>query len=142
MYNKVYYFNTEEEANDALNKIKEIAEDYSMISLADVNESCGLVGPYTDRKVGWTKSTIDKICIVRDVNFYSIVLPRPIPIYDEEPKVTYREHHIKKPTLEKSPEPLHITIHTKDIDDVDEILAEIFSHISTVKDRMINLVIM
>lgn len=146
MNNKTYIFNTRGEAEDTLSKIKEIAEDYSMISLADVNYLCGLVSPYTDNKLGWVKATIDNACVTRELSYWSIVLPRPVPITEEEPKVSYREYRAKKSitetTPESTPEPLYITIHTNDVDSVDEILADTFKYIYTIKDRVVNLTIM
>lgn len=139
---KKYYFNTRGEAEEALDQIKRIANTYTYVSVADVADICGLSSSYKDNKLGWFESTLSDVYVTRCSDCYCITLPRPIPSgTDYPPKVTYREYSAaKKPTI--TPEPLCITIHTKDVDDIDATLAETFKYIYTIKDRMVNLTIM
>lgn len=144
MYNcKSCTFISEYAAKSALERLKHIAKVYGFASLADYYDICEIDCSYTDTKIGWMYDTLKNVEISR-INCcnYRINLPRAIPMDTNPvasvPKVTYREYTTKNST----PEPLCITIHTKELDDVDATLAETFKYIYTIKDRMVNLTIM
>lgn len=137
-----YYFYTRMDAEDILDIIEQRVSDCKIITAYDVNQLCGAGSSSTDHYVGWTEAMIKdgEIRRVRDEYILSLPSPRSIKELDN-PKISYREYSAaKKPTT--TPEPISITIHTEDIDNIDATLAEMFSYISTIKDRMINLTIM
>ena len=137
---KSYYFYTKEDAVDALDKIKSLVKQYKIISKGDVNEICGFSSAYTDISVGWNEAMIERASILRSRDKWSIVLPRALPLEEfDKPKISYCEYTPPKTT---TPEPLCITIHTNEVDDIDAAFAETFKYIYTIKDRMINLTIM
>lgn len=97
----------------------------------------------TDSLFGWSNSMLDeaRITIMNDGQ-YTLKLPASKHIdelkHSENPKseLTYPV------TTESAPEPLCVTIHTKELEDPDETLAKVFQYIYTIKDRIINLTIM
>lgn len=136
-----YHFNTREAAEETLDTIKRIAEDYAYVSIADVADIFGLSSSYGDNKLGWTKESLKNVYVARDRYGYLITLPL-ITYREYSPKIKYREYSPKNYNENSTPEPLCITIHTKDVDSIDEVLADTFKYIYTIKDRMVNLTIM
>ena len=118
------------DAEDALDIIEQRVSDCKIITAYDVNQLYGAGSSSTDHCVGWTEAMMGDSEIRRVRNGYILSLPSPRSIKD-----------LDKPET-STPEPLCITIHTEDIDNIDATLAEIFSYISTIKDRMVNLTIM
>ena len=141
---KDYGFISEDSAKNALDQLKRIAKTYGFATVADYYDICELHSSYTDNKVGWTYDTLNNITISCNNRYsYEINLPSPIPLDTEyKPKSTYREYSHKYYNKKSTPEPLCITIHTNELDDVDATLAETFKYIYTIKDRMVNLTIM
>lgn len=122
-----YYFYTRMDAEDTLDIIEQRVSDCKIITAYDVNQLCGAGSSSTDHYVGWTEAMIEDSEIMRTRNGHILSLPQPRSIKELD---------------NGTPEPLCITIHTNEVDDVDAILAETFSYISTIKDRMVNLTIM
>ena len=139
MTEKTYIFNTREEAEETLVKFNTIATDYGVISVEDTNDICGLTSSHTDKNIGWFKDDINHAHVTRTLMYWSISLPRPVPIDYEQHGVGYKKYFSGKKT---TVEPLHITIHVNDLEDPDAILAETFKYIYTITDRMVNLSIM
>lgn len=127
---KHYYFYTRMDAEDILDIIKQRVSDCKIITAYDVNQLCGAGSSSTDHYIGWTETMIEDSEIRRVRNGYILSLPFPRSIKE-----------LDKPET-STPEPINIVIHTEDIDNLDTTLAEVFSYISTIKDRMINLTIM
>lgn len=145
MYNtEKYTFHSRKAAEEALEFLKRGVEKYEVVTLADFNDYCEISSDYRETKIGWFKNAINDAVITRMPNGWFIVISNPIEIEPiNKPKVTYRDYYsTKKSPKDSSSEPLCITIHTEDIDNIDATLAEIFSYISTIKDRMVNLTIM
>ena len=132
-----YFFNSRMEAEDALRAIKDMASTYACVTIYDVNEICGRQSSYLDTKNGWLEDSLKDVYVLRGRYNYHFELPRPIPITADESVTSYQED-----TNNSTVEPISITIHTKEVDNLNETLEEIFSYISTVKDRMVNLTIM
>jgi hypothetical protein len=127
---------SEDTAKETLNKLKRIAKEYGTVSLADYYEIREEDSSYIDNRIGWTYFMIKNTDIITDAHgCYHINFPRPITL---DTYVGYKPVNTKSTT----PEPLCITIHTKELDDVDATLAETFKYIYTIKDRMVNLTIM
>ena len=72
------YFETRGEAEDVLDRMREIVSNYGIVSVADLYELAGVVGNYTDQRYGWTglRNTDD----VRTRYGYQIRLPRAMVI--------------------------------------------------------------
>ena len=129
-------FRNEDTAKKTLNELKFIAKIYGNVTLADYYDIRKEGSSYTDNKIGWTYGMIKNTDIIAcALGGYRIDFPRP---------VTLDTYVASEPTNTKTttPEPLCITIHTKDVDDIDAVLAETFKYIYTIKDRMVNLTIM
>lgn len=141
MYNfESMRFNSRGNVEDVLDKMKRIAENYGVVLVDDYKELCDVESNYMDTKYGWFQHMVEDAVIRRDYCGYFIDLPRPILIPDAQndtPK--YRPFTCKTST---DPQPIHITIHTNEISDLNETLAETFKYIYTIKDRMVNLTIM
>lgn len=137
---------TIEEANTFIDRMRDIAREFGDVTVADVKDLVGIFGTYSDTYYGWWIADIDDIKMHADegnlekINY--ITFPQPhsrkhsmrtdIPTDNPTPDT--------KPTTEK--EPLCITIHINDLDDPDAVLADVFKHIYTIKDRMVNVTIM
>lgn len=122
-----YYFYTRMDADNTLDIIEQRVSNCKIITAYDVNQICGAGSSSTDHYVGWTESMIEDAVIRRIRDGYILSLPQPRSIKDLN---------------DYTPEPLCITIHTKELDDPDATLAETFKYIYTIKDRMVNLTIM
>lgn len=145
-YDSRVKFESRSTATDALKMLHEIADKYGYASVVDLHDLADVTSNYLDNARGWNAEDLDQAEITRICDGYTIKFPSTTPIAmlihkSPKPKISYREYSAaKKPTT--TPEPISITIHTKDVDDIDTTLAEIFNYISTIKDRMINLTIM
>ena len=141
MYNtEKYTFHSRKAAEEALDFLKRVVKDYGYVSLADLNDYCEIMSDYRENKFGWFKKAIDEAEVQYTGNGWFIVMSKPVsidPTYGT--KISYREY---TPAKSSTPEPLCITIHTNELDDVDATLAETFKYIYTIKDRMVNLTIM
>lgn len=128
-----YYFYTKADAEYILHILEQSVSDYKIITAYDVNQLCGAGSSSTDHYVGWTEPMIKDAKIEMAQYGYILSLPCPRSI---------KGLNSCTPTKSTTPEPLCITIHTKELDDVDATLAETFKYIYTIKDRMVNLTIM
>lgn len=132
-----YFFNSRMEAEDALRAIKDVASTYACVTIDDVNEICGRQSSYLDTENGWLDGSLENVYVLRGRYNYHFELPRPVPITADEPEIFDQED-----TNNSTTEPIHITIHTKEVGDIDEVLDKTFKHIHTIKDRMVSLTIM
>lgn len=132
-YNDVI-FEKFEDAVEALDRVYEIARDYYRVSKADLYDICGLVASYKDSKRYWTEPMLrNEARIERIDGGWTIELPIPIP---DIPAA-------RKPTKHNpEPQPMYITIHSKDVSNLSEVLSEITQQASEIKDRVINITIM
>ena len=73
-----FIFETRNDAQNILDSITEILDLYSCVSLSDYNDLVGVIGPYTDNKIGWTNLDNVKINMVR--GGYRLLMPRAIPL--------------------------------------------------------------
>lgn len=71
-------FETRGDAEAALRQMDDLLRRYKMVSVADLYDSVGLTGNYTDNKYGWLD--LRDVRIVRTRDKYILDLPRPVPI--------------------------------------------------------------
>lgn len=62
------------EAEDVLDRMHELIDAYSMVTVADLYDLVGITGNYTDNKYGWTSLRTAEVIRVRDG--YKLKLPR------------------------------------------------------------------
>ena len=66
------------DAEEVINQLCMVIKDYGVARVADLYESLGITGNFTDNKYGWTNLRNAEIIRVRDG--YLLRLPRPMPI--------------------------------------------------------------
>ena len=66
-----------QQANDVLTSLREIADKYSAVSVADYYESIGVPVEYTDNNYGWELRDIDTARVRSTPHGFIIELPRP-----------------------------------------------------------------
>ena len=72
------------DAEDTLNKMIEIADQYSTASVADFCEMAGIDGEWTDNNYGWhMEDLVKKTKVVGAGRGYKIIFPEPRSIKDE-----------------------------------------------------------
>lgn len=69
---------TRGEAENVLDRLGELIDNYQMVSVADLYELVGMTGSYTDNKYGWTNISTASIVRIRDG--YVIKMPRAMPL--------------------------------------------------------------
>lgn len=69
---------TKGEADDVLDRLDEILDQYNMVRVADLYDLVGITGEYTDNRYGWTSLSTARVERVRDG--YMLKLPNPMPI--------------------------------------------------------------
>lgn len=78
-YRKVRDYKGKLKTEQMLEDLKEIADKYGIVSLADYLEITGARKPvYTDNKLGWTSHMLNAASIYDDGHTYRLVLPEPI----------------------------------------------------------------
>lgn len=66
-----------QQANDVLTSLREIADKYSAVSVADYYESIGVSVEYTDNNYGWELRDLDTARVRSTPHGFIIELPRP-----------------------------------------------------------------
>lgn len=69
---------TRSEAEEVLDRMSELIEQYGMVSVADLYDLVGISGNYTDNKYGWTNIRNAEPIRVKDG--YLLKLPKVLPI--------------------------------------------------------------
>lgn len=67
------------EAEEVLDSLRDIVDQYGQASLADYHDLCGVTGSYTDNRYGWTDLTHVSISYIRGQG-YIVDLPKAILI--------------------------------------------------------------
>ena len=125
-------FGTRDQAKTILNRLLEIAADYHYASVADLKDLCDIKSDYLDNKLRWSESTIRSAEVLHEVyGTWKIRLPIPGDDASAIKQAVYKSFH--KPESE----PLNISVDTNEIDDVDNVLAEVFKYVYTIKDRAV-----
>lgn len=122
-------------AADCLSHMSEIAHDYGSVTVAETINSYVKPIYSLHSKLYWTEDDLEQAKIVTVDDRYTVELPEPRH---------QTEYKYPTPNTYPSPDVLNITIMVNEIDvyDPDEIISDVFKHISQVKDRMINIAIM
>lgn len=68
---------TRREAEEVLNRMDDLIDNYGMVSVADLYDLVGVQGNYTDNKYGWTNLRNAEVRRTRDG--YLIKLPKALP---------------------------------------------------------------
>lgn len=133
-------FTNRTDADEIINRMDDIAERYGFVTVSDYKELCTISADFIDTKYGWLDHTVADAVVRRDYCGYFIDLPRPILFSDAQPETTkYEPFSCKTPA---DHQPIYITIHTNEISELNETLAETFKHVSQIQDRTVNLTIM
>lgn len=130
-------FGTHAEAVDVLNQMKDIAVRYGFCSMADLMDLANLYSTnhYEFNKYIWTYKELKNARIHTVTGLrYHIDLPEP----NFTGKSTKHHEEPNSPT----PGILNITIMTNELESPGTYISDIFTQISKVKDRMINITIM
>ena len=69
--------NTRREAEEVLDRMDDLIDNYGMVSVADLYDLVGISGNYTDNKYGWTNLRNADVQRVRDG--YLLKLPKALP---------------------------------------------------------------
>lgn len=69
--------NTRREAEEVLDRMDDLIDNYGMVSVADLYDLVGITGNYTDNKYGWTNLRNADVQRVRDG--YLLKLPKALP---------------------------------------------------------------
>lgn len=125
-------------ADFILNRAIEIARLYGYITLADILELVGEKSGYTDRKYGWTYSTIsDGVIAPTDKETYTISLPKfdwfdEYAKADKAPKSSVKQDH-------PDPEPINVTLPS---DKLERTISILFKDLDKIKGRPVFINIM
>lgn len=139
-YTKIY-FKSRHKAVASLYKLRDLANNYGIVSVADYYEVCDDVPlcNYIDNKYGWPKMEIDLAHVaLTERKDWVIVLPYPSLLEAEYDTKSSPTSYDKTP----APDILNITIMTNELESPGTYISDIFTQISKVKDRMINITIM
>lgn len=68
---------TRREAEDVLNRMDDLIDNYGMVSVADLYDLVGVTGNYTDNKYGWTNLRNAEVRRCREG--YLLKLPKALP---------------------------------------------------------------
>ena len=69
---------TRREAEEVLDRMQDLIDNYGMVSVADLYDLVGIDGRYTDNKYGWTQLRSADVKHVRDG--YLLMLPKALPL--------------------------------------------------------------
>lgn len=73
------FLETRGEAEDVLDSMEDIIDEYGSVTVADLNDLIGITGNYTDNKYGWKDLRNARIERVRGGD-YTIKFPKVVPI--------------------------------------------------------------
>lgn len=68
---------TRKEAEEVLDRMDDLIDNYGMVSVADLYDLVGITGKYTDNKYGWTNLRNADVQRIRDG--YLLKLPKALP---------------------------------------------------------------
>lgn len=135
-------FQTREEAEDVLAKMREIAEDYTYANVVDLKDLAGVNGDYSDSCFGWTERTLGRDIEVywSDWGGYLIDFPAPIQLIagPVSKKISYKDcNSLEKP----GPKPVFITINRDVHEDMDDVLKSLFKQMACLPGREFHITI-
>ena len=71
----IYVLNSRTEAEEVLEKLRNILTDYGSVTVADYKELIGITSTFTENKLGWTD--LSNAEIIRSFDGWTVVLPKP-----------------------------------------------------------------
>ena len=134
-----FYFYTDEDVTDFLNRANQIAINYNYVTLADLNDLRGENSNYTDNFIRWSLDSITK-----DVYFYYdtfgkkyvVSFPEPDSMKNKPIDTTKRtKSYVVRKESATSSEPINITILVDSLKDPKAVTREVFDIAKQIKDR-------
>ena len=125
-----HIYDTRAEAEAILKKLRDLASYYGCVYMADLAELIGVPAAAYHREFSWTTEAL------REAGVLWQRTPTKGWIIGFPPA-----KHVSKLYNKPTDNPLSITIDTNAVDDPDEIMADVFQYIYTIKDRPVNLFI-
>lgn len=137
-------FQTREEAEDVLAKMRYIAEDYKFAMVTDLKDLAGLDAEYTDNRFGWTERMLNRDIEVRWSDWGGYLIDFPVPILKDatskpsSTEISYRDYY----SLNRSdPKPVYITVNRDVNEDVDDVLKSLFKNMACLPGREFHITI-
>ena len=134
-----FYFYTDEDVTDFVNRANQIAIDYNYVTLADLNDLRGENSNYTDNFIRWSLDSITK-----DVYFYYdtfdkkyvVSFPKPDSMKNKPIDATKRtKSYVVRKESAASSEPINITVLVDSLKDPKAVAYEVFDIAKQIKDR-------
>ena len=134
-----FYFYTDEDVTDFVNRANQIAIDYNYVTLADLNDLRGENSNYTDNFIRWSLDSITK-----DVYFYYDTFDKKYVVSFPEPDfmkntpidTTKRtKSYVVRKESATSSEPINITILVDSLKDPKAVTREVLDIAKQIKDR-------
>ena len=134
-----FYFYTDEDVTDFVNRANQIAIDYNYVTLADLNDLRGENSNYTDNLIHWYLDSITK-----DVYFYYdtfdkkyvVSFPEPDSMKNKPIDTTKRtKSYVVRKESATSSEPINITILVDSLKDPKAVTREVLDIAKQIKDR-------
>lgn len=143
-------FATKEAAETIIKQLIDIANNYGQIFVTDLKDLAGMYPDYNDTRYGWLPSMVKRSDMgpLRVRDGWIINLPTPLHIATDSTtgaiyiSTNSTEMDRVEQTDSDDTVPIHITMHTKLVDDPAEVIAEVFKYAYTIKDRVVNITIM
>lgn len=134
-----FYFYTDDDVTDFVNRANQIAIDYNYVTLADLKDLRGENSNYTDNRIRWSLDSITK-----DVYFYYdtfdkkyvVSFPEPDSMKNKPTDTTKRtKSYVVKKESATSSEPISIIILVDSLKDPKAVTREVFDIAKQIKDR-------
>lgn len=134
-----FYFYTDEDVTDFVNRANQIAIDYNYVTLADLKDLRGENSNYTDNLIRWSLDSITKeVYIYYDtfIKMYVVSFPEPDSMKNKPIDTTKRtKSYVVRKESATSSEPINITILVDSLKDPKAITREVFGIAKQIKDR-------
>lgn len=134
-----FYFYTDEDVTDFVNRANQIAIDYNYVTLADLNDLRGENSNYTDNLIRWSLDSITKeVYIYYDtfIEMYVVSFPEPDSMKNKPIDTTKRtKSYVVRKESATSSEPINITILVDSLKDPKAVTREVFDIAKQIKDH-------
>ena len=127
-----FYFKNDKEASLFIERAREIAKEYGMVTLSDLYELIGIKSDYLCNKIRWSIYSINYNLYIEynsDLKCYMVSFPKPF--FEENKSKSY----INKKKMVSSSEPINVTINMDLLEDPFEVIHQIFDMTNKIKDR-------
>ena len=134
-----FYFYTDEDVTDFVNRANQIAINYNYVTLADLNDLRGENSNYTDNFIRWSLDSITKdVCFYYDTfdKKYVVIFPEPDSMKNKPIDTTKRtKSYVVRKESATSSEPINITIFVDSLKDPKAVAREVFDIAKQIKDH-------